>query len=290
MMERGTKSHTAEQIAEYFDSIVGTLALSSQFNTSFLQASVLAADANTAFDYVFEVLHAPTFPRRRVRRREETADRTDWQPLGERAGGDHGHFSKSLPPSDPYGRTPLGRIETVEKLTVDDVKAMHAKLFTPKNMVLAIFGDIDPEAMEKRVEATFGTVSGHAAAPTFDFPTRAEPLAEDVSTHLLTRKKNTGMVLLAYPAVSVADQKTRATLDMLDAILTGGGAAGGRLHEELRGRQLVYYVFGIQQTGFAPGYFSFFGADATGVDSRGGGADSRGAGRYPRQRRPRGRV
>jgi zinc protease len=29
------------------------------------------------------------------------------------------------------------------------------------------------------------------------------------------------------------------------------------LHEELRGEQLVYYVFGIQMTGFAPGYFTF---------------------------------
>ena len=40
-------------------------------------------------------------------------------------------------------------------------------------------------------------------------------------------------------------------------MLTGGGAAGGRLHEELRDEQLVYYVFGKQMTGFAPGYFVF---------------------------------
>ena len=257
MMERGTKSYTAEQIAEYFDTIGGTLALSSQFNTSFLQASVLAADAATAFDYVFEVLHAPTFPAEEF----DGVKKLRIGRIGSRSANAQAEimdtFAKSLPPSDPYGRTPLGRIETVEKLTVDDVKAMHAKLFTPKNMVLAIFGDIDPDAMEKRVEATFGTVPGDAPAPTFEFAARAKPLAEDATTHLLTRKKNTGMVLLAYPAVSVADQKTRATLDMLDAILTGGGAAGGRLHEELRGRQLVYYVFGIQQTGFAPGYFSF---------------------------------
>jgi zinc protease len=57
--------------------------------------------------------------------------------------------------------------------------------------------------------------------------------------------------------VSVRDEKTGAALEVLDAVLTGGGAAGGRLFEELRGEQLVYYVFGRQMTGFAPGYFFF---------------------------------
>jgi zinc protease len=257
MMERGTKSHSAEEIAEYFDSIGGTLSLSSQFNTSFLQASVLAGDAEKAFGYIFEILHQPTFPAEEF----DSVRKLRIGRIGSRSANAQAEimdtFAKSLPPTDPYGRTPLGRIETVEKLTIDDVKGMHAKLFTPKNMVLAIFGDIDPAAMEAKIEETFGTVPGDAAPPTFDFPSRGQSLKEDAATHLLTKKKNTGMVLLAYPTVSVGDRKTRAALDMLDAILTGGGAAGGRLHEELRGRQLVYYVFGIQQTGFAPGYFSF---------------------------------
>ena len=65
------------------------------------------------------------------------------------------------------------------------------------------------------------------------------------------------MVLIAYPTVSVRDEKTRDALDVFDTVVTGGGSAGGRFHEELRGAQLVYYVFGTQMSGFAPGYFVF---------------------------------
>ena len=65
------------------------------------------------------------------------------------------------------------------------------------------------------------------------------------------------MVLIAFPTVAVRDERTRAVLDVLDGLLTGGGSAGGRLHEELREQRLVYYVFGIQVSGFAPGYFVF---------------------------------
>ncbi|HUG68526.1 MAG TPA: insulinase family protein, partial [Pirellulaceae bacterium] len=60
-----------------------------------------------------------------------------------------------------------------------------------------------------------------------------------------------------YPVVSALDQETRAKIDVLNSILTGGSGAGGRLFNELRGEGLVYYVFGIELTGQAPGYFMF---------------------------------
>ena len=70
------------------------------------------------------------------------------------------------------------------------------------------------------------------------------PLSTDLVRHLQHQKKNTAMVLIAFPTVAVRDEKTGAALEVLDAVLTGGGAAGGRLFEELRDEQLVYYVFG----------------------------------------------
>jgi zinc protease len=57
--------------------------------------------------------------------------------------------------------------------------------------------------------------------------------------------------------VTFRDEKTRATIDVLDAILTGGSGAGGRLFQELRGQRLVYYVLGTELAGPAPGYFLF---------------------------------
>jgi zinc protease len=65
------------------------------------------------------------------------------------------------------------------------------------------------------------------------------------------------MVIISQPTVDVKDAKTRAALDVLNSILTGGGGAGGRLFQELRGERLVYYVFGMELTGPAPGYFLF---------------------------------
>ena len=124
-------------------------------------------------------------------------------------------------------------------------------------MVLSVFGDIDPETMFKQVEALFGQAPRADGFEWPEFPLSRNPLSADSVKHLQNQKQNTAMVLMAFPTVAVRDEKTRATLDVLDSVLTGGGGAGGRLHEELRGEQLVYYVFGVQITGFAPGYFVF---------------------------------
>src|SRR5262249_7677912 len=110
------------------------------------------------------------------------------------------------------------------------------------------------------------------------------PLSSDLAKHLQHQKQNTAMVLIAYPSVGVRDERTRSALDVLDALLTGGGAAGGRLHEELRGEQLVYYVFGMQVSGFVPGYFAFLAHDPP----RRGDTVRRTDARRPRKDPPRG--
>lgn len=257
MLEHGTKKYTASEIAEYFDAIGGKLTLSSQTNTSYLQCQVLKDDAATSLEYVYQILMEPTFPadefanvqqirlgRIAARQANPQAEVMDF-------------FAKQLPPTTPYSRTALGEIATVKKLTAADCVKFHKGWFVPNNLVLAVFGDIDPEAAFAQIEATFGKAP---KSDSFKWPTFADqqtPLKADAVKHLQNQKKNTAMVLISFPTVSVKNESLRSTLDVLDAVITGGGGAGGRLHEELRGEQLVYYVFGMQMVGFAPGYFNF---------------------------------
>lgn len=257
MLEKGTKKYADEEIAGYFDSIGGTLVLNSQSNTSYMQAQILKEDAAKSLDYVYQVLFEPTFPvdefanvkqirlgRIAARKAEPRAEIMDF-------------FAKQLPPKTPYSRTALGDVATVEKLTAADCKKFHKGFFVPNNMVLSVFGDIDPDATLQAIEKSFGKVPRADGFKWPEFPVAQSPLAADLIKHLKHQKQNTAMVLIAFPTVGVRDEKTRAAIDVLDAVLTGGGAAGGRLFEELRGEQLVYYVFGIQMSGFAPGYFLF---------------------------------
>ena len=257
LMEKGAGKHSARQIAEYFDSIGGSLSLASQQNTSFLKCSVLKEDLDPSLGFVYDVLFHPTFPEDEFEKLQKTRVARIAGRVSEPRAEAMDFLSKQLPPDSAYGHTALGTVETVSKLTVADCKKYHETKFVPQNMVLAIFGDIDPPALLKKLEETFGKVPAREGFEWPKFPAEGTPLTADTSKHLQNQKKNTAMVLMAYPIVSVADVATRDKLEVLDGILTGGGSAGGRLHEELRGQQLVYYVFGIQMTGYAPGYFLF---------------------------------
>ncbi len=259
-MSRGTKKYTAQQIAEYFDSIGGSLTTASQRNTSYLQASVLSDDFETAFDYAYQVLFEPTFPQQEFQKVQEIhLDR-----IAARAANPQTEifdfWTSHLPATSPYSRTVQGTAETVSRLTVNDAKQYHRRFFVPNNMVLAIFGDIDPEKTLATIKRTFGAVP---KSEEFSFPEFAvvrTPQAEDAPeavNRLANQQPDTSMVMIGYPVSSVHAREQQATLRMISAVLTGGGGAGGRLFEELRGNRLVYYVFGIELGGLAPGYFVF---------------------------------
>lgn len=256
VMERGTEKYTGREIAEHFDSIGGSFGTSSQRNTSFLRCSVLSDDFGDALDYAHQVLFRPTFP-------AEEFEKVRQQQLAGIAARKANpqteildFWSTLVPEDSPYGRTISGSQESVTSLTVEQCKQFHKKHFSPDNMVLAIFGDIDVEQTLAKLEASFGKEPKGSGLVLLSFPRRAaatEPIREQVTT----AQPGTAMVLLGYPTVNALDQETRAKLDVFNSILTGGAGAGGRLFNELRGAGLVYYVFGIEFSGQAPGYFLF---------------------------------
>src|SRR6185437_6477256 len=63
----------------------------------------------------------------------------------------------------PYARMP--EIATVMGITLDDLKAWHAKTLTANNMIVAVSGDFDPAVMEKSLRAAFESLPRGAPRP-----------------------------------------------------------------------------------------------------------------------------
>lgn len=254
LMVRGTKSYTGREIAEHFDAIGGSLTMNSQRNTSYLSSSVLADDFEGALDYCHQVLFHPSLSEAEFEKQKQqqlsriAARKAD--PQAEILD----FWTTLISRESPYRRTSLGTTESVSGLTPSDAEQFHRQHFVPNNMVLTIYGDIDIDRALELVESSFGR---EAKAPRLKLPDYA-PRHQDSQAkreNLNTKRENTAMVMVSYPIVSVVDTKTRAALDVVNGVLTGG--TGGRLFKELRGQTLVYYVFGFELNGLAPGYFNF---------------------------------
>jgi len=147
-----------------------------------------------------------------------------------------------------------GKEETIRPLRAEDLRAYHAKYFVPNNMLVTVFGDIEPDDAVTLVKRHFGTLK-----PAPDFPPvrfdRPNAIPESIVRHKQTGKP-IGMVLVGYPGVSLLDKEDYAAMMLLDAITSGYSYPGGWLHNELRGEGLVYFVHAFQMTGPAPGFFA----------------------------------
>jgi predicted Zn-dependent peptidase len=56
----------------------------------------------------------------------------------------------------PYLNDPHGTTESVSRLTIDDVKRYHQQMMQTSRLLLVVVGDIDPQQLRQKVEASFG--------------------------------------------------------------------------------------------------------------------------------------
>lgn len=254
MLEKGTAGHTAEQIANYFDSIGGKLAMSAGRNSVFGSAAVLKADFPQTAELFAKCFLQPSFPREEF----EKVKRLALAQIARRADDPQQEifelFYDNLPAGSPYHLLQGGKRASVEALTVDDLKTYHAQYFVPNNMLVTVFGDIEPEEALKLVEKQFGGLKANTAFKPIDF-NRPNAIAANVERHKQTGKQ-TGMVLFGYEGTSIRDAKETAALTLLDAIMSGYSYPGGWLHNALRGEGLVYFVHAMPVSGPAPGFFA----------------------------------
>jgi len=254
MLDQGTAQHSARQIAEYFDSIGGQLSMGAGQNTIFGSATTLRDDFPQAAALFAECFTRPTFPDEEFRKVKTLA----LGAIARRSNDPQAEISElfydNLPSGSPYHLLQGGKTETVKRLTAEDLRAYHAKYFVPGNMIVTVFGDLDPDEALVLVERHFGQLKPDPNFQPIDF-NRDNAIPQTIIRHKQTAKQ-TGMILLGYPAAGIRNQQDYAALVLLDAIMSGYSYPGGWLHNELRGAGLVYFVHAFQITGPAPGYFA----------------------------------
>jgi zinc protease len=156
----------------------------------------------------------------------------------------------------PYRLDPLGSAEVVKKLTQKDLQEWQAAYCVPNNMVLAVVGDIDPKAAQEQVTKAFASF---AAKPDLKLPSppAEPPLTRDESFTKKTRKDQAA-IYIGFSGMRMSDVTDRYPMDVLDAVLSGVEFPTGWLHNELRGKGLVYLVHANNWEGMEPGYFGAY--------------------------------
>ena len=156
MIDEGTTTRSAQQIAETVEAVGGKLATYGDYQESGVVAMFLSQDLGLGLEIAADLLTNATFPEDKVqqqrdRRLAQLKSRLD---VPRTQASDI--FNEIVFSGTPQHRPPVGQEATVRNLTRDDMAGFYRRFYAPNNTLLAIVGDIDKASVRAQVEATFG--------------------------------------------------------------------------------------------------------------------------------------
>jgi zinc protease len=123
----------------------------------------------------------------------------------------------------PYGKPIIGWQHEIEGFAPNDALAYYRRFYTPENATLIIAGDVEPEAVRRLAEETYGRLPAHGEAPRRLRPKEPELRAQRRVTIADPRVQQPHIQrIYLVPSSTTADARTSAALEVLAHVLGGG--------------------------------------------------------------------
>jgi zinc protease len=244
-IDRGTDSHTADQIAEDFENRGASLSVALNRHAMWLVCTCLSEDFEQILALVGNVAMRPTFPDSEVETRRGEIVTLLRQDQDNPASVAMERLMRSLyGETHPYGRPMRGALESVERIGRSDLQQFHHRRFAPQMMSLALVGDFDVTA------TVFGGWPA-TASEKVEVPPVVPVHARRVQVVPMMNKAQAD-IAYGFTSIRRLDPQYHA-YSLMNNIL-GQYALGGRLGDSIRERQgMAYYTFSSLDASFAPG-------------------------------------
>ena len=251
VIDRGTATRSADTIAEALDDRGVALRVSTNRHVLTVSCTCLSEDFPDMLALMADIIREPVFPPDQIeKRRAETISliRQDQDNPAIRA-------SESLQsllygPAHPYGRPAKGSVETIERVTREQLVTFHTRRFAPGSLTLLIVGDVSATRALDHVAAAF---EGWTAPDPVDRPVPpVAPAASRRDTRITMTGKSQTDIAYGFTTINRLDPRYYG-YSVMNNIL-GQFGLGGRLAENIRERQgMAYYAFSAFDPSLGPG-------------------------------------
>ena len=240
LLTRGTKRHTAPQIAEDIEALGGSLSSSAGWDSANVSLSSLSSRLDDALPMFAEVVRSPAFATEEIERLR--SESLDGLAVSLRSPGTLARLTAArvVFGDSGYGHSPNGTPETIKALDSSEINRFYQGRYQPQNTVLVFGGDITSDAAFALAAKHFGDWKGQrVAAP--PAPTAAVP--QKGGRVIVVDKPDAGQaaVNVVRPTIRRAD-KQYAIGRVANAVLGEGYSA--RLNQEVRIKRGLSYGAG----------------------------------------------
>ncbi len=235
LLDQGTTTRTAQQVADTIDFAGGDLQTGAGRDLSFVNVSVMTDSLDLGFGLLADVVRRPAFAAEELERQRKQAvsalrvNQQDPEYVANVV------FDRLVFGAHPYGSPKAGTPASVEALSREDLVRYHGRYYVPNNCILAVVGDVTVDAAMAAVGAAFA-----------DWPRReipAEPvvgLPRPARRVVVVDKPDAVQTEIRMGNIGIR-RKTNDFMAVDLAIRILGGAGANRMYRVLRAERGLTY-------------------------------------------------
>jgi len=249
---KGTKTRTAEQIANQIEAVGGSISSEAGNNSFAVSLDITKPDVKLGVQLVSDVLLNAIMPEEAIAREKEVqiaAIKQDEEQLTTVA---RNILRQALFTQHPYALRANGSVDSVQRLTRKDLLEFRDRYVVAKNGVIFVFGDVKAAEVKQLFEQALAGMKPGTLALTDVHP--AAPLNK-IETVESRKEKAQGVIMVGYRGADIFSPD-RYPLQLIDE---ASSDLGSRFFVRIREQMgLAYYVGANQMEGLVPGLFAFY--------------------------------
>ena len=235
LLDQGTATLNAEQVADRIDSIGGLLSTGSADDFTAVNVVVMKDSFGVGLDLLADVVRHPAFSPEEIDRQKQQAISSQQVNANDPDYVASVLFDRLVYGFHPYGLPGAGTPESLETITRQDLQQFHRRYFVPNNMVLAIVGDVTREEAFAGAQRVFGSWERAEVAP---WQGTAPP--EPTRRIVIVDKPDSVQTEIRVGQVAIPRKHPdHLAWDLAVRVLGGEGA--NRLHRVLRAERGLTY-------------------------------------------------
>jgi zinc protease len=235
LLDQGTTTKSAEQVAQSIDSIGGAMGVGAGSDLTSVFAAVMKNSLDVGLDLISDVARNPAFDQGEIDRQKQQLV-SSMQVSAEDPDYIAGSlFERLVYGFHPYGKPDAGTAASVAAITREDLQAFHKRYFGANNAILAVVGDVTPDQAFASAERAFGKW-GKVDVEATKLPDPPPP------TRRVIVVDRPGAVQTEIRVGHIGLPRSHKDFLALDlALKILGGEGGNRLHRVLRSERGLTY-------------------------------------------------
>jgi predicted Zn-dependent peptidase len=250
LLFKGTKTRTAAQIAEAFDSVGGVLNAFTGKEYTCYYAKILGKDLEMATDVLADIFLESVFDAGEIERERQVVLQEISQAEDTPDDFIHDLWTEKFWKGHPLALPIFGSVETVNKINRGLLLSFMGARYRASRVFIAAAGQVEHERLTAKCAQLFGGILGDGKVEKIT-PPLSHPI---VLTH--EKKLEQAHICIGGPGISQTD-KLRYAGYVLNTAL--GGGMSSRLFQEVREKRgRVYSIYSFVSSFIDTGYFGVY--------------------------------